>query len=36
MGEVLTIVNSHLFLLGPGRRFDLDARQPIGIGEVPA
>jgi cyanophycinase len=35
VGEVLTVVNSHLFLLGPGRRFDLDARQPVGIGEPP-
>ncbi len=32
VGEVLTVVDSHLFLLGPGRRFDLDARRPIGIG----
>ncbi|MDP9356452.1 MAG: cyanophycinase [Chloroflexota bacterium] len=36
VGEVLTVVNSHLFLLGPGRRFDLDTRQPIGIGDAPA
>ncbi len=35
VGEVLTVVNSHLFVLGPGRRFDLDARQPIGIGGAP-
>jgi cyanophycinase len=32
VGEVLTVVDSHLFVLGPGRRFDLDARRPIGIG----
>jgi cyanophycinase len=35
VGEVLTVVDSHLFLLGPGRRFDLDARRPIGIGGEP-
>ncbi len=35
MGEVLTVVDSHLFVLGPGRRFDLDARRPIGIGSSP-
>ncbi|MEA2528270.1 MAG: cyanophycinase [Thermomicrobiales bacterium] len=29
MGEVLTVCNSSLHVLGPGRRFDLDARQPI-------
>ena len=29
VGEVLTIANFHLFVLGPGRRFDLDTRQPI-------
>ena len=29
VGEVLTVVDSHLFALGPGRRFDLDARRPI-------
>ncbi|MDP9362626.1 MAG: cyanophycinase [Chloroflexota bacterium] len=33
VGEVLTVVDSHLFALGPGRRFDLDARRPIGIGD---
>jgi cyanophycinase len=26
-GEVLTVANSHLFVLGPGRRFDLVQRQ---------
>ncbi|MDP9356787.1 MAG: cyanophycinase [Chloroflexota bacterium] len=36
VGEVLTVVDSHLFLLGPGRRFDLNTRQPIGIGDAPA
>jgi len=35
VGEVLTVVDSHLFVLGPGRRFDLDARRPIGIGGAP-
>ncbi len=29
MGDVLTVVNSHLFVLGPGRCFDLDTRQPL-------
>lgn len=29
IGEVLTVVNSHLFVLGPGRRFNLDTRQPV-------
>ncbi len=35
VGEVLTVVDSHLFVLGPGRRFDLDARRPIGVGSSP-
>ncbi len=29
VGEVLTVVDSHLFVLGPGRRFDLDTRRAI-------
>ncbi|CAA9561299.1 MAG: Cyanophycinase [uncultured Thermomicrobiales bacterium] len=29
VGEVLTVVDSHLFVLGPGRKFDLDTRRPI-------
>ena len=29
IGEVLTVLNSHLFVLGPGRRFDLNARRGI-------
>lgn len=29
IGDVLTVVNSHLFVLGPGRRFDLNARQAM-------
>ncbi len=29
IGDVLTVVDSHLFVLGPGRRFDLNARRAI-------
>lgn len=29
VGEVLTVANSHLFVLGPGRKFDLNTRQAI-------
>ena len=29
VGEVLTVADSHLFVLGPGRRFDLNARRAI-------
>ncbi len=29
VGEVLTVADSHLFVLGPGRRFDLNTRQAI-------
>src|SRR3954454_5314203 len=29
VGEVLTVVDSHLFVLGPGRRFNLSNRQPV-------
>jgi cyanophycinase len=29
VGEVLTVANSHLFALGPGRRFDLNTRQAL-------
>ncbi|MEA2512211.1 MAG: cyanophycinase [Thermomicrobiales bacterium] len=29
VGEVLTVVDSSLHVLGPGRRFDLDNRRPI-------
>lgn len=29
VGEVLTVANSHLFVLGPGRRFDMNTRQAI-------
>ncbi|MDP9368310.1 MAG: cyanophycinase [Chloroflexota bacterium] len=29
VGEVLTVVDSHLFVLGSGRRFDLDTRRPM-------
>ncbi len=31
VGEVLTVANSHLFVLGPGRRFDLNIRQALGL-----
>lgn len=33
-GEVLTIVNSSLHVLGPGRKFDLQAREPIPFRET--
>lgn len=29
VGELLTVANSHLFVLGPGRRFDLNTRPAI-------
>ena len=29
IGDVLTVANSHLFVLGPGRHFDLNARRAI-------
>ena len=29
IGEVVTVVDSHLFALGPGRKFNLDTRRPI-------
>jgi cyanophycinase len=29
VGEVLTVADSHLFVLGPGRRFDLNERKAI-------
>jgi cyanophycinase len=29
VGEVLTVVDSHLFVLGPGRRFDLNTRRAL-------
>lgn len=29
LGGILTVVNSHLFVLGPGRRFDLNTREPV-------
>jgi cyanophycinase len=29
VGEVLSVIDSHLFVLGPGRRFDLDARRAL-------
>lgn len=35
-GEVLTIANSSLHVLGPGRRFNLDTRQPVDFAPVSA
>ncbi len=32
VGEVLTVVDSHLFVLGPGRRFNLNTRRPVMTG----
>ena len=29
VGEVVTVANSHLFVLGPGRRFDLNSRTVV-------
>ena len=34
VGEVLTVVNSHLFALAAGRHFDLNTRQPLDIDGV--
>ena len=31
VGEVLTVVDSHLFVFGPGRRFDLNTRRPVDL-----
>lgn len=31
VGEVLTVIDSHRFVLGPGRRFGLDARRPLDV-----
>jgi cyanophycinase len=33
VGEVLTVVDSHLFVLGPGRKFNLDTRHPFPFQE---
>ncbi len=33
-GEVLTVIDSHLFVLGPGRRFDLDSRRPVPLDQA--
>jgi cyanophycinase-like exopeptidase len=33
VGEVLTVIDSHLFVLGPGRRFDLNTRRPVPFQE---
>ena len=29
LGEVVTVIDSHLFVLGPGRQFDLKTRRPL-------
>lgn len=34
VGEVLTVADSHLFVLGPGRRFDLNDRKVIMDGKT--
>jgi len=31
VGDILTVVDSHLFVFGPGRRFDLNTRRPLDI-----
>lgn len=31
VGEVLTVVDSHLFVFGPGHRFDLNTRSPLDL-----
>jgi cyanophycinase len=36
MGEILTVVRSSLHVLGPGRRFDLNTRQPISLAAAEA
>jgi cyanophycinase len=35
-GEVLTVARSSLHVLGPGRRFDLNTRQPLPFAEAEA
>jgi len=32
-GEVVSVVDSHLFVLGPGRQFDLKTRRPLPFEE---
>jgi cyanophycinase len=32
-GEVVSVVDSHLFVLGPGRQFDLRTRRPLALTE---
>jgi cyanophycinase len=32
-GEVLTVIDSHLFILGPGRRFELNSRRPFPLAD---
>ena len=33
-GEVLTVIDSSLYVLGPGRRFDLDSRRPVPLDQA--
>jgi hypothetical protein len=35
VGEVLTVIDSSLNILGPGRRFDLDARRAFPLALQP-
>jgi len=30
-GEIVSVVDSHLFVLGPGRQFDLRSRRPLSL-----
>jgi cyanophycinase len=30
-GEIVTVIDSHLFVLGPGRQFDLRTRRPLPL-----
>lgn len=32
VGDVLTVVDSHLIVFGPGRRFDVTTRRPVDLG----
>ena len=34
VGDVLSVIDSHLFVLGPGRRFDLDSRRPAPLDQA--
>jgi len=33
-GEMLSIVDSHIFVLGPGRQFDLTTRRPMSLADA--